>query len=199
MRIRKCLAIAAVFYATFSADVNADTYIQFQTTRYYSANRRYFVEVNEKKRATLYVNEGKGRRVWSRTLPELPQRLFVADDGRRVAIVDRYYGNGRSPTTPVVIILDERGEEIASHQLGTVANLKRVIMTISAAHWYRQAFLDGSVLVIETVATKRDRDECDKNTDPKEAEKCWEIVPYQQLRFALSSGQLVARESLVSR
>jgi len=181
--------------------VFADTYSTFQTTRYYSANRCYLVVVTQNKHAMLYRN-GRGlRRVWSRTLLELPQELFVTNDGKRVAIVDRYYGNGGSPGTPVVIILGESGERISSHSLGEVANLKRVVQTISAAHWYSEAGLapDEEVLMIETIATKRDWDECLRTLPPEEKQKCWETVPYQQLRFSLSSGELVERLSLVSK
>lgn len=185
----------------FVPSICADTYSAFQPTRYYSANRRYFVTVTERKRATLYRNGRRLRRVWSRTLSELPQQLFVTNDGKRVAIVDRYYGNGGSPETPVVVVLGEDGNQISSHRLGDVANLKRVMQTVSAAHWYRGARLDpgGEILIIETHVTKRDWDECHRSTRPDELDKCWETVPYQQLRFALSSGELIERLSLASR
>jgi hypothetical protein len=139
--------------------------------------------------------------VWSRTLPELPQKLFLTNDGKRVAIVDRYYGNGGFPETPVVIILGENGKTLASHSLGEVANLKRVMQTISAAHWYCEARLapDGEILIIETIATKRDLDECLSTLPSEERAKCWETVPYQQLRFSLYSGELVERLSLASK
>lgn len=186
---------------SFAPGVYADTYGAFQTSRFYSANRRYLVVVTEKKRATLYRNGRRLRRVWSRTLPELPGQLFVTSDGRRVAMVDRYYGNGGSPETPVVVILGEGGRQIAGHRLGEVANLKRVMHTISAAHWYREARLasGGEMLLIETHATEREWEECLRNAPPGGAEKCWETVPYQQLRFSLSSGELVERVSLASR
>jgi len=184
-----------------AAVVRADTYSTFQTTRYYSADRRYVVVVTEKKRATLYRSGRRMRRVWSRSLPDLPEKLFVSNDGERVVIVDRYYGNGGSPETPVVIILGGNGDQIASHRLGDLADLKRVMQTISATHWYSEAHLapGGDILLIETHVTKRDRDECLRNPPSEEKQKCWETVPYQQLRFSLSSGELIERISLVSR
>lgn len=202
MRVRNYVGfIVLLGCVSFTPGVDADTYSAFQTTRFYSANRRYLVVVTGKKRATLYRNGRKLRRVWSRTLPELPQQLFVTSDGRRVAMVDRYYGNGGSPGTPVVVILGESGDQVASHRLGDVVNLKRVMHTISAAHWYREARLadGGEMLLIETHATKRDWDECLRNATPGEGEKCWETVPYQRLRFSMSSGELVDRVSLASR
>jgi hypothetical protein len=202
MRVKRYGALIVLLCSVvFVPGVRADTYSTFQTTRYYSADRRYLVVVTEKKRATLYRNGRRLRRVWSRTLPELPQKLFVTNDGKRIAIVDRYYGNGRSPETPVVVILGERGDQIASHRLGDVVNLKRVVQTISAAHWYREARLapSGETLIVETHITKRDWDECLRNMPPEDGEKCWETVPHQQLRFSLSSGELIERVSLASQ
>jgi hypothetical protein len=185
----------------FVPSVSADTYSSFETTRYYSANRRYFVIVTEKKRATLYRNGRRLRRVWSRTLSELPQKLFITNDGERVAIVDQYYGNGRSPEERVVIILNEKGNQIASHRLGEVANLVKVLQTTSTAHWYGEAHLspDEQILVIETQVMRLDWDECRRSIRTEEMEKCWETVPYQQLRFALATGALIDRLNLASR
>jgi len=202
MRVKKYIGLIVLLGSVaFASSVHADTYSTFQTTRYYSANRRYVVVVNDRKRATLYRNGRRLRRVWSRALPELPQELFVTNDGKRVAIVDRYYGNGRSPEARVVIILDENGDQIVSHRLGDVANLAKVLQTTSTAHWYGEAHLspDGQILIIETQVMKRDWNECHGNTQPEEMERCWETVPYQQLRFALATGALIDRVNLASR
>jgi hypothetical protein len=203
MRVKKYIGLIVLLSSiALVPSISADTYSTFQTTRYYSANRRYLVIVTERKRASLYRNGRRLRRLWSRTLPELPGQLFVTNDGERVAIVDRYYGNGGSPEARVVIILDENGNQIASHRLGDVApNLERVIQTISAAHWYREARLssDGQALVIQTQVRRRDWDKCHRNTRPEEMNRCLETVPYQQLRFALATGELTERVNLASR
>ena len=95
MRAKKYIALLVLLCSVvFVQGICADTYSTFQTTRYYSANRRYLVIVTEKKRATLYRKGRKLQRVWSRTLSALPQKLFVTTDGKRVVMVDRYYGNG---------------------------------------------------------------------------------------------------------
>jgi hypothetical protein len=159
------------------------------------------VEVTEQKRATLYRNGRKARRVWVRKLAELPGELLVTNDGKRTVIVDRYYGNGGSPATPVVIVMDEVGKQIASHRLGDVANIDRTLMTISAAHWYREAtFSPGQQqLVIQSQILKIPWDECRVKIAPQDPGKCWEQVPYQQLRFALASGELIERVDLAAR
>src|SRR2546422_9183334 len=85
-----CVLIASLILAS---NALADTYSTFQTTRFYSTNRRYLVEVDAKKRATLYRNGRYFQRIWTRILPELPRELFIANDGTGMAIVDFYYGN----------------------------------------------------------------------------------------------------------
>ena len=202
MRAKEYIALLVLLCSVvFVQGICADSYSTFETTKYYSANRRYLVIVTEKKRATLYRNGRKLQRVWSRTLSALPQKLFVTNDGKRVAIVDRYYGNGGFPNAPVVMVLGENGNQISIHLLGDLANLKRVVRTTSAVHWYGEAKLDpsGEILIIITDVTKRDWDECSRNTRPEEMVKCGETVPYQQLRFALSSGKLIERVNLASR
>jgi hypothetical protein len=182
----------------FAQNAYGDTFSTFQTTRYYSAKRHYFVEVTEKKRATLYRNERKATGIWSKSLDELPNKLFVTDDGSRVAIVDRYYGNGGSPSTSVVLIFDGNGKQIAAHSLGEVANLKRVPQTTSGAHWFDKVYLSDNQqsLLIETQTTKYDWDECLTNTPAEQLEKCFVTIPYQQLRFALVKGKLAERKDI---
>ena len=54
MNIKTSIALMILVGAVaFVSSASADTYIAFQKTRYYSANRHYFVEVTEQKRATL--------------------------------------------------------------------------------------------------------------------------------------------------
>ncbi len=65
--------------------------------------------------------------------------MILTNNAKRVAIIDRYYGNDHQPTLRVITTLDERGTEIASHELQEVANLSRVLQTISASHWYDSA------------------------------------------------------------
>ena len=195
------LGLIVLGVLVFAQSAYSDTFSTFQTTRYYSAKRHYFVKVTEKKRATLYRNGSKATKIWSKSLDELPNKLFVTDDGSRVAIVDRYYGNGGSPSASVVLILDENGKQIAAHSLGEIANLKRVPQTTSGAHWFDKVSLseDEQNLLIETQTTKYDWDDCLTNTLPDQREKCFETIPYQQLRFALLSGILSERKEVASK
>ena len=192
-------AIALLVFTSSAAITSPDTYSTFQTTRYYSSNRHYFVVVTEKKTATLYQNGRRLRRVWRHTLPELPGTLMVANDGHRVIVIDRYYGNNHMPTLKAITTLDERGREIASYQLREIANLERVLNTISASHWYGDAEFskDGSFLAVKTVVAKR---QCSQNVkSAAEANECMESVPYEQLRFELATGKLIERTSISLR
>jgi hypothetical protein len=191
--IKKTLAVVLGLVA-ISTVMRADTYDEFKKTRYYSANRQYFVEVNEKKHATLFRNNRRPKRIWTRDLPALPGRLLVANNGSRVAIIDRYYGNAGNPNTPVVILLNERGNEIVSYPLSEVINLSKAIRTTSTAVWYREVKFtpDGSYLVVETIIAKRDPATCVHVSSVEEAEECSQTIPYEQLRFATINGKLTS-------
>jgi hypothetical protein len=121
----------------------------------------------------------------------------VANDGKRVAMIDRYYGNSGDPNMPAVILLSETGKEIARHRLADVANLSNVITTISAAHWYSTSTFspDGSYLIIDTIIAKRDRDACTHVNSGEQADECGKSVPYEQLRFGTADGKLISRRN----
>lgn len=190
------LALALLLLVTSR---RADTYSTFTRTEYYSANREYFVVVTERQLATLYRVESRGpRRLWTHVLPQLPGHLLVTNDGSRVALIDRYYGNAHNPDLPGVVWFNENGNEIARHRLADLADLSRVNMTISASHWYSEvAFTaDESALVIETIVAKRDRETCSHINSGEEANECGKSIPHEQLRFETTSGKLVSRTAL---
>ena len=170
-------------------NVLADSYSTFQTKRFYSANRNYFVEVSGRKRATLYRNGRRTRRAWTRILPELPRVLLVTNDGSRVAMVDFYYGNNCDPNTPVIDVFGDDGTELAHHLLKDVADLSRTTATTSMCYRYDQARLaqNDHLLVIETLVAKYERSRCGNIDSAGEADKMWEIcmatVPHQRFSF----------------
>jgi len=204
MNMRRVIIILGFMVALgilpFTGAMRADQYNTFRATRYYSTSREYFVQVTPKRRATLYRSGRRPRRMWTRTLVALPGRLLVTNDGSRVAIIDRYYGNASDPDMPVVTLLDQTGEQIAKYLLSEVANLSRVIKTTSQAQWYRNAKLtqDERFLVIDTVIAKRDPATCGSVSSPEEAEECSRSVPYEQLRFSTASGKLTSRIRMVA-
>lgn len=199
-RIIEALALSLALLAVVTS-TRADTYSTFETTRYFSANGHYFVEVTPKQQATLYLyGSRRSRRQWSRVLPALPGRLLVSNDGKRVAIVDRYYGNGGDPDMPAVILLNETGSEIVRYRLAEVANLPKVMSTTSAAHWYSKVEFspDESDLLIETMAGKRDPAACTRINSSEQADDCLRSAPYEQLRFRMSDGELISRTNIAS-
>jgi hypothetical protein len=196
MRKTIFLTLALLLIVT---STRADTYSTFVRTEYYSANREFFVVVTEKQLATMYRVESRGpRRLWTHVLPQLPGRLLVTNDGSRVALIDRYYGNGHNPNTPAVLWFNEKGNEIARHTLADVADLSRVIETTSASHWYSKVTFtpDESALVIDTIVAKRDRATCSHVNSAAEADECGRSKPHEQLRFETASGKLVSRIAL---
>lgn len=179
----------------------ADTYSTFTTRRYYSTNRHYFVEVTPERRASLYrVDSRQPRRQWTGILPALPGRLLVANDGSRVAVIDRYYGNARDPNMPAVVLLNGTGKEIARYRLSEVADLSRVLTTTSSAHWYSTvAFTPNEdYLIIDTIVAKRDRATCTRVNSAEEADDCFKSTPYEQLRFGTADGKLISRTNIAA-
>lgn len=199
-RLRTLSLLAFVLLAA-SVGARADTYSTFTKRRYYSADRRYFVEVDEKKRATLYRNGARRRRGWRRTLEELPGDLIVSNDGARAAVIDRYYGNGGDPSTTVVLILDESGRDLARYPVREVAELSRVLETTSGTHWYGGASFtaDGMFLVVETVVLTCARPRnITSEADAALADKCDRLMPYERLRFDAGTGKIIDR-SFINR
>lgn len=196
MRQTIILTLALLLIVT---STRADTYSTFTRTEYYSANREYFVVVTEKQLATMYRVESRGpRRLWTHVLPQLPGHLLVTNDGSRVVLIDRYYGNAHAPDLPAVVWLNEKGNEIARHRLADVAALSRVIMTISASHWYSNAAFtpDESALVIDTIIAKRDPATCTRVNSAAEADDCGRSIPHEELRFETATGKLLSRTPL---
>jgi hypothetical protein len=183
----------------------ADSYSTFQTKRFYSANRRYFIEVRPNKRATLYHNRRTARRIWTRMLPELPRELFVSNDGLGAAMVDFYYGNNCVADAPVVVLFGRDGQELARHALKDLANLSRTTATTSMCYWFGDTKIapDHHTLTIQTIVAKHDRSNCGNINSPDDADKMWEIcmatMPYQNLTFDMVNGSLASRENVAER
>ncbi len=181
----------------------ADTYSTFKTTRFYSANSRYFVEVTPNKRGTLYANGRSLERRWSRTLPELPARLFITNDGTRVVMVDYYYGNNGTASANVVIFFDEAGNQIAAHPLAAVANISRVLRTTSSAHWYYGALFtpDQATFIVETIVRTCDppNTTIQSQKDLDAFDKCMRAQPYEELRFSMATGALTSRLNIQTK
>ncbi|HEV7892022.1 MAG TPA: hypothetical protein VGP08_15360 [Pyrinomonadaceae bacterium] len=198
-RLQALFVLALALLAAAAGGARADTYSTFTKRRYYSADRRYFVEVDEKKRAALYMNGARPLRGWKRMLEELPGWLVVSNDGTRAAVIDRYYGNGGDPSTTVVLILDESGRDLARYSMREVAELSRVSETTSGTHWYGGASFtaDGRFLVVETVVKTCERPpNVTSDADLALADKCDRLMPYERLRFDAGTGKLIDRSFL---
>lgn len=194
------ITILALLFLVSGVIAHADTYSTFKNQRFYSANNLYFLEVTPAKRATLYRTGRRLQRVWSRVLPELPGRVFITNDGRRVVLVDYYYGNDGVASANVVLFLDQAGKRIAGHALSEVANLSRVLQTTSSAHWYYGGFFTPGqrTFIVETIVRK-----CDPPTtirtqeDLVASDEC--SVPFEELQFSLATGAVISRTEIQSK
>ena len=196
-------AIIAILLCLQGTIARADTYSTFQTTRFYSANDLYFVEVTPNKRATLYRKGRSLERLWSQVLSELPARVFITNDGKRVVMIDYYYGNRGSAQAKVVLFFDEAGDQIAGHSLAQVADLSRVLQTTSSAHWYYGALFtpDQSSFVVETLVRKCDpaKTIVQKQEDTASLDDCWKEKPFEELQFSMATGSLISRVDIQTK
>ncbi len=187
----------------WTATANADTYSTFQTTRYYSANRQYIVELKPNKRALVYRRGHRFQLLWSRILPHLPANLFITNDGSRVVLIDHYYGNDSSPSANAILFFDQRGNQFSSYKLAEIANLPRVVSTTSTAHWYYGAFFtrDQSGFAIETIVRKCDPPTLNARSreESKQIEDCLAPQPYEELLFSVATGRLISRAEIQNR
>ena len=201
MKTRTCRPVLmALLCLGLTSIARADSYIAFETKRFYSANAEYSVEVKPDKRATLYRMNPQPSQIWSRVLPVLPARLFVSNDGKRVVIIDHYYGNVGKASAKVVLFFDEAGKQIAGHELGKVAALSSVLRTISSAHWYYGTLFspDEQTLIVETVKQKCQQMSYTTRTPEDRAlvERCWRSDPHEELRFSMATGALISRADI---
>lgn len=197
--------IACLLVVSFAAvgQVRADSYISFETTHYYSSNRRYVVRVTPSRRASLYRCDRRARPLWSLRLPALPGHVLVSGDGRRVALINMAYGNHRDPSAQVVTVLGKRGERLAAYQLDQVANLERVLMTTSSAHWYFGATFapDLSELTIETMVRRCDPPKLQVHSvqELRAFDACMQATPYERIVLSAETGEILSRTSIEGR
>lgn len=197
-RMMKSLVIAVcVALVTFRVAC-ADTHSTFKTTEYYSAGRTYYLKIDTKQRATLYRNARRPKRVWTRTLPALPQRVLVSRDGRRVILLDFYYGNMSDPEAAVVKVLDEKGRTFSQHVLEKVTDLERASMTTSGTSWLEKGWLsdDENYFYLKTNVTKCPLTRRASLRSLEEMRDCGILIPYEQLQFSVNDGTLISRKKI---
>lgn len=194
--------IAAVFIFASTLSVQADTSTTFKTTNYYSLNRRFFIKVTPNERATLYSKKNGWRKLWSRKLPGLPSRIFVSNDGKRVVMIDYYYGNNHASKKDVVYFFNENGSPIQSYSLDRVANLQKVLYTTSTSHWYYGAYFapEQNNFVIETAVLKCPLPRnVQTEADSEAVRNCWDNIPYEELIFSTATGELLSRTNIQNK
>jgi hypothetical protein len=195
-RLVKSLLATTCVVLTLSRAASADTYSTFKTTKYYSAGRAYYLRIDTKMRATLYRAARRPKLVWARTLPAPPQRVLVSKDGRRVILLDFYYGNMNAPDAAVVKVLDERGRTISQHVLEEVTDLERALTTTSGTSWLEEGWLseDEKYFYLKTDVAKCPLTRLAALRSAAEINDCLMLTPYEQLKFSVYDGALISRQ-----
>jgi len=194
---KKCfyLLIITVLFV-FGSVVKADTYSKFETTNYYSKNREFFVIVTPDKKAVLYKGNKK---IWTQTLPELPQSLLVTNDGKRVVMIENYYGNSREPKKEVINFFGENGNKLSSYNLENLADLENILHTISSSHWLDKYEMnqEKNEVVIETfVLTCPLIGNVSNEEDLKKVDECRKPKPKERIVFSVVNGSLLSRTKI---
>ncbi len=80
--------------------------------------------------------DGKERVLWSGTLVNVPQRVFVSEDGKRVVTIETY---GSSGEEHVVVVYDDKGKVLADYkkleELLTKEELQFMAQGITSRMW----------------------------------------------------------------
>ena len=174
----------------------ADSYAEYSTAKIYSKNKKYLVRVTEKKKATLFfIIDKKITKKWSIQLPFLPQSVIATNDGKRVIIIDHYYGNSSQSEATVVLILDEKGNSISSYKLKDFLVVSNLVQTTSTAHWRTATKLSNNEkeLSISTAISKAEASQCVTVPFIKE---CMQQKPFEELIFDLTTGLIIERRKL---
>ncbi len=187
-----------IFISAFllGSSVKADTYNTFETSNYYSANRKVFVKVTPNKKAVLYKN---GRKVWAKVLPELPMNLLVKNDGKRVVMIENYYGNQNERKKEVVIFFDENGNRLSGFDLGSLADYQNVLHTISNADWLDKYEFnqEENQLIVDTVVLSCPLlEKVPNDEDMKKVDECIKPKPKENITFSLIDGTLISRTEI---
>lgn len=190
MKISLLIFVAGLFASTSLAD----TYGIFKTTRYYSAQQKYFVEIKEDKTIRLFLAKSPKRPIWGKVINEFPAKVFVRDTGDRVILFERYYGNNHKLDCEAVIIFDEKGEQLKHYPISKFSDLRHSAGTTSQSAWYDfVCFSPGErSFVLQTIRLKTDNIQtCENNLPQTERTKCWEFIPEQQFHIDLTTGEII--------
>ncbi len=149
--------------------------------------------------AKLFIPKLSKRPLWSRSIKEFPREVFVQDDGERVILFERYYGNNHKGDVEALIFLNEKGEIIKSYRIDSLHDLKNVAATTSASYWYEEAYVSasGRYFVVQTVKLKYNQRKCLEETHQDQQGKCWQSVPFQQIHLDLKNGEIVSKYRLI--
>ncbi len=182
----------------FVSLVKADTVGKFETTKYFSKNREFFVTVTPDKKATLR----KGRKkIWTQLLPELPGKMLVSNDGKRVIMIENYYGDNNERKREILIFFGENGNKISSYNLESLADFDNVLHTNSGSHWldsYEMNQEKNEFVVYTIVLSCPLIEKISSNIDLKKVDECSKPKPNEKILFSTIDGSLLSRTKIAS-
>ena len=187
-----------IIFLVLATVAQAERDDKFQTTKYFSKNRAFYVIVTPDKKATLYKGKTK---IWTIVLPELPGKMLVSNDGNRVIMMENYYGNNNDRKKEVLIFFGETGNKILSYDLESLADFNNVLHTNAGSLWLENYELDEEKnnLIINTIVLSCPLIEnASKKVDLKRVNKCRKPKPNEKIIFSIVDGVLLSRTKIES-
>lgn len=196
MKKKQSFLFIALMFLSLVYVAKAQTDDKFKTTNYFSKNKEYFVKVTPNKTAIFYRGRKK---VWTKKLPELPGNLLISNDGKRVIMIENFYGNNNDRKKDVLIFFNEKGDKIANYDLESLADFDNVLHTNSGSKWLEDVELNQSKneLVLNTIALSCPLVENGaKVVDLKKIDKCKKPKPKEKITFSIAEGKLLSRKQV---
>ncbi len=196
---KKCnYLLVALFFLLLTTFVQAQNVNKFEVTKYFSKNREYFVKVTPDKKAVLYRGNKKVR---TQILPALPGSLLITNDGKRLIMIENYFGNNNDRKTEVLIFFDEKGDKISGFNLESLADFDNVLHTNTGSSWLDTFEINQSKneLILNTIVlTCPLVENSPKAVDLKKVNECKKPKPKEKITFSTVDGKLISRTDVAT-
>jgi len=120
----------------------ADTWLPARSriiaSRFGGAGLRIVPRPGGKSHATVFTldENGKDKVIWDRTLVNVPDRVYISDDGKHVVTIDTYMYRGGAHS---LVVYDDQGNVLADYSLEDILQSAEIELlvpaTTSSRHW----------------------------------------------------------------
>lgn len=133
------LFVLAVAWTAWSDTATADDWAPARPAIFASASGRFGFKMLPRSSTGILFSiddDGKDQVVWKKTLVNIPLRVFISGDGKRVVTVDTYADLGRKHS---LVVYNEKGAVLADYELEdflTDVEIRDRVPTSSPNRWW---------------------------------------------------------------